>query len=253
MKTIQFTAMLSALIIASAGVADSGHAHGPAIDRADAILSAESRSTVAAFDVLAAHVHLSDGAVTFHMTTRGDAGAELPKPAGVLGGAPVWSYVWPTDLDPATVGFDSGAGILAMAATNHPDFDDTPLYDESGDGDAGNDGGVWHSHWVVLAPNPACGPGALGVVDIPEGVEPALPDTWPGLPILIDSPGYATTFEGTEVSVTADDLAVPPGTAYDGVTAALRVNENIHAPLLCVTDVFDVASGDLSLPGRISD
>ncbi len=36
---------------------------------------------------------------------------------------------------------------------------------------------------------------------------------------------------------------------YYGVTAALRVNANIHAPLLCVTDVFDVASGDLSLPG----
>ena len=35
----------------------------------------------------------------------------------------------------------------------------------------------------------------------------------------------------------------------DGVTSALRVNEHIHAPLLCVTDIFDIASGDLSLPG----
>ena len=33
---------------------------------------------------------------------------------------------------------------------------------------------------------------------------------------------------------------------------ALKVNANIHAPLLCVTDVFDVASGDLSLPGKIN-
>jgi hypothetical protein len=39
--------------------------------------------------------------------------------------------------------------------------------------------------------------------------------------------------------------------AYDGVTAALRVNANIYALLLCVTDVFDIASGDLSLPGAI--
>jgi hypothetical protein len=39
--------------------------------------------------------------------------------------------------------------------------------------------------------------------------------------------------------------------AYDGVTAALRVNKNVHAPLFCVTDVFDVASGDLSLPGQL--
>ena len=38
---------------------------------------------------------------------------------------------------------------------------------------------------------------------------------------------------------------------HDGVTAALRVNESVHAPLLCLVDVFDVASGDLSLPGAL--
>ena len=38
---------------------------------------------------------------------------------------------------------------------------------------------------------------------------------------------------------------------FDGVTAGLQVNANIHAPLLCVTDVFDIASGDLSLPGKL--
>ena len=32
--------------------------------------------------------------------------------------------------------------------------------------------------------------------------------------------------------------------------AALRVNASVHDPLLCVTNVFDVASGDLSLPGE---
>jgi len=32
------------------------------------------------------------------------------------------------------------------------------------------------------------------------------------------------------------------------VTAALRVNASTHNPLLCVTDVFKVASGNLSLP-----
>lgn len=50
-------------------------------------------------------------------------------------------------------------------------------------------------------------------------------------------------------------VAFPAGTAldglgFDGVTAGLRVNASAHAPLLCVVDVFDVASGDLSLPGR---
>lgn len=37
---------------------------------------------------------------------------------------------------------------------------------------------------------------------------------------------------------------------FDAVTAGLQVNANVHAPLLCVRDVFDIASDDLSLPGR---
>jgi hypothetical protein len=81
-----------------------------------------------------------------------------------------------------------------------------------------------------------------------------MPATWPGLPIFIDSPGYTPLFDGPEITVNvpfADPTAVS-GATYDGVTAALRVDENIHAPLLCVTDVFDIASGDLSLPGSIN-
>jgi hypothetical protein len=41
------------------------------------------------------------------------------------------------------------------------------------------------------------------------------------------------------------------GASFDGVTAGLRVNANLHAPLLCVEDVFKVASGNLSLPGKV--
>ncbi|WP_442892243.1 hypothetical protein [Ensifer sp. MJa1] len=41
------------------------------------------------------------------------------------------------------------------------------------------------------------------------------------------------------------------GASYDGVTAGLKVNGNLHAPLLCVDNVFKVASGDLSLPGKV--
>lgn len=48
------------------------------------------------------------------------------------------------------------------------------------------------------------------------------------------------------------DIGAVEAAGSDGVTAALRVNANIHAPLLCVTDVFDIASGDLSLPGRVN-
>lgn len=239
-----------ALALASGTFADETHA----IHQDGAITSEADGSKVATFDILAAHAHRDGRLVTFHMTTNGVAGAEQPEPVGALGGAPVLSYVWPTSLDPATVGFEGGTGILALAATSHPDFDDTPLFDENGDGDPANDGLLWHSHWVVLTPTEDCGEGALGVRDIPEGATPAMPATWPGLPIFIDSPGYTPLFDGPEISVTvpfADPDAVS-GAAYDGVTSALRVNANIHAPLLCVTDVFDIASGNLSLPGAIN-
>jgi len=54
-----------------------------------------------------------------------------------------------------------------------------------------------------------------------------------------------------EVRVPFDDIGVVKASTFDGVTSGLRVNANVHAPLLCVTDVFDVASGDLSLPGVV--
>lgn len=237
------------LLLAGPSFADQSHA----IHQQGAIASPADAAKTAAFDILAAHAHRDGRLVTFHMTTSGVAGAEVPDPVGALGGAPVLSYVWPTSLDPATVGFEGGTGILALAATSHPDFDDTPLFDENNDGDPANDGLLWHSHWVVLTPTEACGEGALGVRDIPEGATPAMPVTWPGLPIFIDSPGYTPLFDGPEITVTVPfaDAEAVAGAGYDGVTAALRVNANIHAPLLCVTDVFDIASGDLSLPGSI--
>ncbi|MCE8546818.1 hypothetical protein KBY25_13390 [Ruegeria pomeroyi] len=243
--------LLSVVLPFGAGAGLAGGTH--AVEQKGAVLSAADASRVAAFDILAAHAHREGRLVTFHMTTSGIAGAERPEPVGALGGAPVLSYVWPTSLDPATAGFEGGTGILALAATSHPDFDDTPLFDEDGDGDPANDGTLWHSHWVVLTPTEACGAGALGVRDIPEGATPAMPLTWPGLPIYIDSPGYTPRFDGPEITLTVPfaDADAVAGAAYDGVTAALRVNANIHAPLLCVTDVFDIASGDLSLPGRI--
>lgn len=246
-----FLAVFAALAVVGAGSALAGGKHDHAVNQDGAIRSPTDGTVTAAFDILAAHVHRDGALVTFHMTTAGTAGAATPQPIGDVGGAPVWSYVWPTSLDPSIVGFDKGAGILAMAATNHPDFDDTPLYDENADGDLANDGGIWHSHWVVLTPTEACGPGALAVKDIPEGTSPNLPATWPGLPILIDSPGFTPLFDGPEISIKAAVSADLSGTSYDGVTSALRVNESIHAPLLCVTDVFDVASGDLSLPGMV--
>ncbi len=236
------------------GAAWAEGTHTPAVDQDGAVLSKADTSKLAAFDILGAHAHREGNVVTFHMATNGIAGSEVPAATGELGGADVLSYVWPTSLDPSAVEFEGGTGILALAATSHPDFDDTPLYDENNDGDPSNDGIVWHSHWVVLTPTEACGPGALAVRDIPEGETPKMPATWPGLPIFLDSPGFTPLFDGPEIAV---NVAFPSnvaldGATYDGVTAALRVNANIHAPLLCVVDVFDVASGNLSLPGKLN-
>lgn len=247
---IRITFTFAALALsAGATLADGNHA----VDEDGAVKSAADGAITASFDILAAHAHRDGRLVTFHMTTNGVAGADIPEAVGETGGAPVLSYVWPTSLDPSSVGFEGGTGILALAATSHPDFDDTPWFDEDADGDPTNDGTKWHSHWVVLTPTEGCDDGALGVRDIPEGETPAMPATWPGLPIFLDSPGYTPRFDGPEIAVTVPFASTveTSGTSYDGVTSALRVNANIHAPLLCVTDVFDVASGDLSLPGRI--
>lgn len=226
--------------------ADGGHG------QSGGIVATSGNAALAPFDIVHTKIITEGNVAVFQMAVSGLAGEARPVPTGALAGSEVFAYVWPTSLDAGTVGFDAGAGILAFAATAHPDFDDTPLFDENGDGDRGNDGNVWHSHWVVLGPDAACGAGALKVVDIPEGATPRLPPTWPGLPLLIDSPGWQPVL-GTgmvEVRVPFADIGAVATAGFDGVTAGLRVNANLHAPLLCVADVFDVASGDLSLPGR---
>lgn len=229
-------------------------AHGPERHPGGIHADAAPR-TPAPFDVVHARITTEGNTAVFHMAVSGRAGESRPTPTGQLAGSRVFSYVWPTRLDPATVGFEAKAGLLAFAVTAHPDFDDTPLFDENADGDRGNDGNLWHSHWVVLAPDKTCGKGALKVVDIPPGTTPRLPRTWPGLPLLIDSPGWSPVIAGNtvEVHVPFDDIGAVAGTRFDGVTAALRVNASVHAPLLCVVDVYKVVSGDLSLPGRVDE
>lgn len=241
------TTTLLASLTSPVTLAGSQHADG---------IHAKSDTTgqlQAAFDIVHAKVTIDNNVATFHMAVAGQAGANKPMPTGKLAGSNVFSYVWPTSLNSSTVGFEEDAGILALAVTAHPDFDDTPLYDENGDNDTSNDGNVWHSHWVVLQPNEQCGTGALGVVDIPKGETPKVPKTWPGLPILLDSPGWNPTFDSDtiEVKVAFDPSTNLAGHTYDGVTAGLRVNQSVHAPLLCVVNVMDIASGNLSLPGKI--
>ncbi|CAD5110480.1 hypothetical protein [Zestomonas carbonaria] len=208
----------------------------------------------AAFDLVHTRVFKEGDNLVFEQLVDGKAGSRMPTAKGSFAGAEVYSYVWPTSLDSASVGFETGSGILALALTSHPDFDDTPLLDENGDGKNDNDGGLWHSHWVVLTKDPTCGPSGLKVRDIPEGAKPKLPATWPGAPIYIDSPGYDLNVrdDAAQIRVPLAAVGFPESFNYDGVTAALQVNADLHSPLLCVSSVWDVASGDLSLPATWS-
>lgn len=202
-----------------------------------------------AFDITMADVTTDGRLATFIMEVTGEAGSQKPVATGKLPGAKVDAYVWPTKLDSGAVGFAPNAGILALAITAHPDFDDTPLFDENADGDPANDGENWHSHWVVLGEDKACA-GGLKVLDVSPGQD-ILPATAPGLPLALDSPGMSPLIKGNSVRVTmpvqgADDVA------FDAVAAELQVNSEGKAPLLCVVGVRKVASGDLSFPGRIT-
>jgi hypothetical protein len=206
-------------------------------------------SKPAAFDIVKAGATTDGRLMTFIMEVAGQAGSSKPVAIGQLAGAKVESYVWPTSLDPAVAGFDPGSGILSLAITAHPDFDDTPLYDEDRDGDPANDGAEWHSHWVVLVPDAACGAG-LKVRDVSPGVD-LLPDTAPHLPIALDSPGMSPLLNGTTAKITVP-VSETENVSFDAVTAELQINENAQAPLLCVIGVHDIASGDLSMPGRVT-
>ena len=212
------------------------------------ITSETDADTTPAFDITQAGATTDGRLSTFIMEVAGVAGSVKPVPVGQLKGAKVESYVWPTSLDPSVVGFDKESGILSLAITAHPDFDDTPLFDEDQDGDPANDGADWHSHWVVLVEDTACGAG-LKVRDVSPGVD-LLPATAPYLPIALDSPGMSPILDGRIAKITVP-VANSEEISFDAVTAELQVNLNAEAPLLCVTGVHDIASGDLSLPGRV--
>jgi len=215
---------------------------------AHSITSEKNADINPAFDITTASASTDGRLTTFAMEVAGVAGSVKPAATGQLAGSKVESYVWPTNLDPSTVGFEKESGILALAITAHPDFDDTPLFDENNDGDPANDGAQWHSHWVVLVEDEACGAG-LKVNDVSPGVD-LLPATAPLLPIALDSPGMSPVLDGSKATIT-----VPVGetemTSFDAVTAQLQVHSEGKTPLLCVTGVHDVGSGDLSLPGRV--
>ncbi|HEV7257902.1 MAG TPA: hypothetical protein VGN82_08975 [Bosea sp. (in: a-proteobacteria)] len=209
-------------------------------------IKAEPKQAVqASFDIIETTIVTRGDKAVFTTRVRGEAGKDKPDATGKFEGSSVYAYVWPTTLNSAEIGFEKDQGIVALAVTFHPDFDDAAY--------GGKNRHIWHPHWVVLAQDKACGAG-LKVIDIPNGAKPKVPPTWPNVPLLIDSPEYPTTFKGDSVDVEIPVALISgiKGASFDGVTAGLRVNGNLHAPLLCVSDVFKVASGDLRLPGKVA-
>lgn len=207
-------------------------------------------STAQDFKITDAYVleDLALNQLVFTIEVAGIAGDSVPTPNGALDGAPVLAYVFPTTLSPSDVGFDNSDGILALGLTSHPDFDDTPLWDENYDAVYDNDGVIWHSHWVVLEENTAV-PAGLAVKAVQSNS--VLPPTNPGMPMYMDSPGHPVIWEGNKISCTVPlyRMNQQKDFQYDAVTAYMEVNtSDPDRPLLGVYGVFDIASGNLSLP-----
>ncbi len=191
------------------------------------------------------------GVTIWQIVVEGNAGKTVPQANGQLDGAPVLGYVFPTNLNSTDVGFNETEGIVALALTSHPDFDDTPLWDENNDAIFDNDGVVWHPHWVILT-NDNRVPGGLSVKQFKKADDTVvLPPTNPGMPMYMDSPGYPVKTLGNVIKVVVPAYRINNKTQfnYDGVTAFMSVNTSEeNKPMLGVYEVFSVASGNLSLP-----
>jgi hypothetical protein len=203
--------------------------------------------TAGTYDASLEHLVLS-------ITVKGQAGNSLPSKNGALDGAPVLGYVFPTNLKSTDVGFSETDGIVALALTSHPDFDDTPLWDEDYDRNYANDGIIWHPHWVVLTEDERVA-GGLAVKQFdPETGDVTLPPTNPGMPMYMDSPGFHVITQGNQIKVVIPKYRVSGKTNFnfDGVAAYMQVNTSkVNLPMLGVYAVYSVASGDLSLPYTI--
>lgn len=191
--------------------------------------------------------------LVFEIEVAGTAGRTTPKKRGSMDGAPVLGYVFPTTLKPQDVGFGTGEGTVALAVTAHPDFDDTPLWDENQNRRYDDDGVIYHPHWVLLVPDDRV-PGGLSVAEIAQSeIATALPPTNPGMPMLMDSPGFSVVRRGSHLRVLVPASRIYSQTRfrYDAVIAYMEVGPGEGRPLLGVYHVYDVLSGDLSLPFEV--
>lgn len=202
-------------------------------------------------------IHKADlGLTVWEIEVEGRAGETTPTPVGQLDGAPVLGYVFPTSLKPTDVGFGETEGIVALALTSHPDFDDTPLWDENADRVFDNDGIIWHPHWVVLTQDDRVA-GGLSVKQFDKANDAVvLPPTNPGMPMYMDSPGFPVRTQDNTIRVVVPEYRMNGKTdfSFDAVSCYMQVNTSkADKPMLGVYEVYGVASGDLSLPYKVEN
>lgn len=201
------------------------------------------------------------GQLEFEIKVEGAAGRSVSKAAGKMNGAPVDGYVFPTTLSSENIGFSKTEGIVALALTAHPDFDDTPLWAEDGAGTYANDKIVWHPHWVVLVEDKRVG-GGLSVKQFdPKDKTVMLPKTNPGMPMYMDSPGFQVITDGQSIRVVVPDYRVRFNTSfrYDAVGCYMQLSTGEKGehmtggkmPMLGVYKVYSVLSKNLSLPYEV--
>ncbi|MDO8999865.1 MAG: hypothetical protein Q7W45_08885 [Bacteroidota bacterium] len=192
--------------------------------------------------------------VVMSIQVKGQAGVTMPDSIGKLDGAGVLGYVFPTTLKPEDVGFNQTEGIVALALTSHPDFDDSPLWDENNNGVFSDDGRVWHPHWVILVKDERV-KGGLAVKEFKkEDKNVKLPPTAPNMPMYMDSPGFQVVTKGNTIQVVIPSYRINNKNdfKFDAVTCYMSVNtSDMMMPMLGVMDVYSVASGKLTLPYTI--
>ncbi|CAM1373907.1 hypothetical protein [Tenacibaculum xiamenense] len=196
------------------------------------------------------------GVTIWEIRVSGEAGKTTPIAKGQLDGAPVLGYVFPTSLKSTDVGFNEVEGIVALALTSHPDFDDTPLWDEDMDGNTKNkeDGLVWHPHWVVLQKDKRVEGGFSVKQFTKDDTTVVLPPTNPGMPMYMDSPGFPVKASGKRIKVIVPDYRIKNKTSfsYDAVAAYMMVNTSKKdKPMLGVYKVYSITSKNLSLPYKV--
>ena len=83
-----------------------------------------SQAVRASLDIIETTIVTQGDRAVFTTRVRGEAGKDKPAATGKFQGSEVYAYVWPTSLNSGDIGFDKDRGIVALAVTFHPDFDD---------------------------------------------------------------------------------------------------------------------------------